>query len=203
MRKIFVAGIGTDVGKTVISAVLVEVLKADYFKPIQCGDLENSDSMKVRSWVENGKSIVHEEFHRLKGFKSPHAAAEEEGVVIGIKDIVLPDTGNTLIIEGAGGLMVPLNDREMVIDLIPHFDAEVVLVSQNYLGSINHTLLSVELLKSKGLMITGIIFNGESVPATEEVILRYTGLRCLGRIDQEEEITKSIVSKYAQQFQKI
>ena len=99
--------------------------------------------------------------------------------------------------------MVPLNDREMVVDLIAHFDAETVLVSQNYLGSINHTLLSVELLQSRGLSIIGLIFNGDTVSATEEVILEYTGLKCLGRIKQEENLNKEVISQYAAKFQGI
>ena len=203
MRRIFVTGIGTEVGKTVVSAVLVEALKADYFKPIQCGDLDNSDSINVRMLVGNMQSVIHEEYHRLKGFKSPHAAAKDEGLAITVKDIELPNTDNTLIIEGAGGLMVPLNDREMVVDLIAHFNAETVLVSQNYLGSINHTLLSVALLRSRGLNITGIVFNGAEVPATEEVILAYSGLKLLGRINQEADINREVVSKYATKFMNI
>lgn len=203
MRKLFVAGIGTDVGKTVISAVLVEALKADYFKPIQCGSLEDSDTMWVRKLVENTQSTIHEEAYRLNGFMSPHAAAKEDGVKLEVNSIDLPDTENTIIIEGAGGLMVPLNDREMVVDLIPHFDAETVLVSQNYLGSINHTILSVELLKARGIKIAGIIFNGDTVPETEEVILEYTGLHCLGRIKQEQNLNKEVISQYAAKFQGI
>ncbi len=203
MRKLFVAGIGTDVGKTVISAVLVEALKADYFKPIQCGSLDDSDTMWVRKLVENTQSTIHEEAYRLNGFMSPHAAAKEDGVKLEVNSIDLPDTENTIIIEGAGGLMVPLNDREMVVDLISHFDAETVLVSQNYLGSINHTILSVELLKARGIKIAGLIFNGDTVPATEEVILEYTGVSCLGRIEQEENLNKEVISQYAVKFQGI
>lgn len=203
MRKIFIAGIGTDVGKTVVSAVLVEALKADYFKPIQCGALDDSDTMWVRKMVGNSGSGIHQEAFQLKGFMSPHAAAKAEGVTLSIQDFKLPDTKNTLIIEGAGGLMVPLNKNEMIVDLISHFEAETVLVSQNYLGSINHTLLSVELLKSRGLPITGIIFNGDSVPATEDVILKYTEVPYLGRINQEDHLDKDVITRYASQFQEL
>jgi len=203
MRKLFVAGIGTDVGKTVISAVLVEALKADYFKPIQCGSLDDSDTMWVRKLVENTQSTIHEEAYRLKGFMSPHVAAKEDGVKLEVNSIELPDTQNTIIIEGAGGLMVPLNDQEMIVDLISHFDAETVLVSQNYLGSINHTILSVELLKARGIKIAGLIFNGDTVPATEEVILDYTGVPCLGRIEQIEILNKEVISQLAVKFQGI
>ena len=203
MRKIFVAGIGTEIGKTVVSAVLCEALEADYFKPIQCGSLNETDSMMVQSWVSNHKSVVHQESVRLKGFKSPHAAAEEEGVEIHVAQIKIPDTDNTIVIEAAGGLMVPLNNEELVIDLIGSLGAETVLVSRNYLGSINHTLLSVEILNSRGYQITGIIFNGDSVPSTEKVILAHTGLNCLGRIALEPEINREVISRYAEQFRSI
>ena len=196
-------GIGTNVGKTVVSAVLVEALKADYFKPIQCGSLDDSDTMWVRKLVENKESVIHAEAHRLNGFMSPHAAAKADGVELVINELALPDTANTLIIEGAGGLMVPLNDKEMVVDLIPHFDAEAILVSQNYLGSINHTLLSIELLRSKGVKIAGIIFNGDTVSTTEEVILGYSGIPCLGRIAQEEHLNKEVISQYAAKFENV
>ena len=167
------------------------------------GSLDDSDTMWVRKLVENTQSTIHEEAYRLKGFMSPHVAAKEDGVKLEVNSIELPDTQNTIIIEGAGGLMVPLNDQEMIVDLISHFDAETVLVSQNYLGSINHTILSVELLKARGIKIAGLIFNGDTVPATEEVILDYTGVPCLGRIEQIEILNKEVISQLAVKFQGI
>ena len=116
MRKLFVTGIGTDVGKTIVSAALVEGLQADYWKPVQCGELDNSDTMKVMSLVSNKKSKFHPESYRLNGFMSPHAAAKLESTTISLDSVVIPDTNNTLVIEGAGGLMVPLNDHDMIID---------------------------------------------------------------------------------------
>ena len=142
--KLFVTGIGTEVGKTVIAAILTEKLKADYWKPVQAGDLDDSDTMKVRALVSNSVSVFHEEGFRLNHPMSPHAAAERDGVEIGLEDFEMPQTENHLVIEGAGGLMVPLNDQDCVIDLIEGSGTEVVLVSRNYLGSINHTLLSIE-----------------------------------------------------------
>lgn len=198
----FVTGIGTDVGKTVISAILIEALKADYWKPIQAGDLRNSDTMKVENLVSNTSSTFHEEGYKLTKPMSPHAAAERDNIEIRIDALKLPETENTLVIEGAGGLMVPLNDNHLIIDLIDHFDAKVILVSQNYLGSINHTLLSFEVLTNKEIPIEGIVFNGPSNPDTEKYIIEYTGLPCLLNVKEEDEITKDVIKKYAQEWGK-
>lgn len=199
-RKIFITGIGTDVGKTVVSAILAEALQADYWKPVQAGNLEDTDSDFVRRMISNSLSIVHPETFRLTKPMSPHAAAKIDGVKIRLKDFVLPDTKNMLLIEGAGGLMVPLNDKRLVIDLIEKLNAEVIIVIKNYLGSINHSLLSIEALKRKNLKVRGLIFNGEPNKASEEIILRHSGLPLLGSILQEQEITKEQVRYYANNF---
>lgn len=203
MRKIFVTGIGTGIGKTVISAILTEALKADYWKPVQAGELENTDTMKVQQLVSNTVSVFHPESYRLTGFMSPHAAAAIDNVKIDFDSIQLPDTDKTLIIEGAGGLMVPLNDDQLVIDLIKYLDAEVVLVSQNYLGSINHTILSIEALKNRNIEVLGVIFNGKPNEQTESVVLSYSGLKCLGRVMEEKEINKAVIMRYAEKFKQI
>ena len=193
--KLFVTGIGTEVGKTVIAAILTEKLKADYWKPVQAGDLDDSDTMKVRALVSNSVSVFHEEGFRLNHPMSPHAAAERDGVEIGLEDFKMPQTENHLVIEGAGGLMVPLNDQDCVIDLIEGSGAEVVLVSRNYLGSINHTLLSIEALKSRGIPVRGVIFNDEENAETERVILKMTGLKCIGRVEFLKELTQEAIAK--------
>lgn len=203
MRKIFVTGIGTDVGKTVVSAILTEALEADYWKPVQAGDLDNSDSLKVKDLISNDKTIIHPEGIQLSEPMSPHVAATIDDVVISLGDFEIPLTDNNLIIEGAGGLMVPLNDKDLIIDLIKELDVEVVLVSQNYLGSINHTLLSLKALKSENLNVIGIIFNGEENVETEKYILNYSGLICLGRIKQHSTIDKKIVLSYKSQFEQL
>lgn len=201
MRKIFVTGIGTEVGKTVISAILTEALKADYWKPVQAGDLDNTDTMKVQALVSNPDTKFYQEAYRLQYPMSPHAAAELEGIQIELDQIQLPGSSNgNLIIEGAGGLMVPLNDQDMMVDLITHLDAEVVIVSQNYLGSINHTLLSTELLKQRGIRVLGIIFNGTENKSTEDIILKSTGLKCLGKIRPQEFLTKDKILNLAQEL---
>jgi dethiobiotin synthetase len=201
MKKIFVTGIGTDIGKTVVSAVLVEALKADYWKPVQTGSFFSRDTVEVKRIISNTKSQFHPESYLLKQPMSPHAAAELEGVEIHMDQINLPQTTNHLVIEGAGGLMVPLNRNHFMIDLIQKFDAEVILVVKNYLGSINHTLLSIDVLKSRGLKIMGIIINEEPHALSENIILQYSGLKLLGRIEKEGMIKKEVIEKYAKDFE--
>lgn len=172
-RPIFITGIGTEIGKTIVSAVLVEKLQADYWKPIQSGELDNSDTMIVESLISNKKTVFHNEAYRLSQPFSPHYSAALDGAEIDLDKINLPQTENQLIIEGAGGLMVPLNDKDLMIDLIQKLDAEVVLVSKNYLGSINHTLLSAELLKMRKIKIRNIVFSGVSNQSSEEIISKH------------------------------
>jgi dethiobiotin synthetase len=200
MRKIFVTGIGTDVGKTVVSTILTEAFHADYWKPVQTGSFFATDSAKVQKLISNELTRIHPESYSLKPYMSPHAAAEVEGVHIEMRSISLPDTTNHLIIEGAGGLMVPLNSSEFIIDLIGKFDAEVVLVIQNYLGSINHSLLSIDALKHRKAKMLGLVFNGPPHKLSEDIILSYSGLPLLGRVQKEAEINKEVISMYAKQF---
>ena len=198
MKKIFVTGIGTDVGKTVVSAILAEALQADYWKPVQTGNYFSKDSDKIKKWISNPKTVIHPEAYSLKQNMSPHAAAEDEGVEIKLSEINLPETDNHLIIEGAGGLLVPLNKDEFVIDLIQKLDVEVVLVMQNYLGSINHALLSVNAMREWKLNVAGFIIAGPQHPLSEDIILRYSKFKCLGRIFKETEINPAVISKYAE-----
>ncbi|GAA4449054.1 dethiobiotin synthase [Nibrella saemangeumensis] len=202
-QHLIVAGISTEIGKTVASAVLVEALQADYWKPVQSGSLDDSDTRTVQQLISNPVSQFHPEAYRLTQPLSPHAAAAIDGVEISLENITLPETDNHLIIELAGGLMVPLNNRDLNIDLVQRWGLPVVLVSRNYLGSINHTLLSVEACRSRQIPLLGLIFNGPATPATESFILSYTGLPCLGRIEQEETLTKAIISHYAKQFTRL
>lgn len=200
MKKIFVTGIGTDVGKTVVSAILCEALQADYWKPVQTGSYFSTDSDKLRKYLSNPRTQIHPEAYVLKQYMSPHAAAELEGKQITLDAIHVPQTENTLIIEGAGGIMVPLNDREFIVDLIRKCDATVVLVIQNYLGSINHSMLSIDALKFRSIPVMGIVFNGPPHKLSEDIILEYSGLKCLGRIQKESVINRDVISRYAEQF---
>ena len=199
MRKIFITGIGTDVGKTVVAAIVTEALKADYWKPVQAGDLEFSDTDRVRSWVSNERSVFHPNSYALKTPMSPHAAADKDGIRIELEKIQPPKTNNDLVIEGAGGLLVPLNEKETILDMIQD-DYKILVVSRNYLGSINHTLLTLEALKSRGKKVSGVIFNGEEVPTTESIIETQGGVPVLGRLDWMERLDAEAVSKIAEQF---
>lgn len=197
--KLFITGIGTDVGKTIASAIVVEALEADYWKPIQAGDLDNSDTHKVKSQISNSKSQFNANSYALNTPASPHFAAAIDGIVIDLKKIIEPKTENHLVIEGAGGVLVPFNDTDCVIDLIQK-DYKVIVVSRHYLGSINHTLLTIEALKSRKITIAGIIFSGDENKATEEIILKKTGATLIGRIDNEPYFDANVVHYYADKF---
>lgn len=197
--KLFITGIGTDVGKTVASAIVTQALEADYWKPIQAGDLDNSDSHKVRAQVSNDKSVFHPNAYALNTPASPHYAASIDGITIDLKKIVEPKTDNHLVIEGAGGVLVPLNDSDYVIDLIQK-DYKVIVVSRHYLGSINHTLLTFEALKCRGIVVVGIIFSGDENKATEAIILNTTKAKFIGRIDNEPYFDANVTKYYADKF---
>lgn len=192
-KPIFISGIGTGVGKTVASAILVEKLKADYWKPIQSGDLDHSDTDTVKKLVSNKISKFHPEAYRLSQPFSPHKAAHLDGIRINIDAITLPQTENTLIIEGAGGLMVPLNEKDLMIDLIQKIDAELVLVISHYLGSINHSLLSIELLMQRNIPIKGLIINGNPDPYSEDILFNYKNIKLIGRIQRHTRLDAEAV----------
>lgn len=178
-KKLFVTGIGTGIGKTICSAILVEHLKADYWKPIQSGDLDQSDSMLVESLVDY-KITIHPESHRFKLPASPHKSAAQEKISIQLEDFKLPETENHLIVEGAGGLWVPLSDEVFIIDLIKKLKLPVVLVAKDYLGCINHTLLSIEALRKNNIALAYFIFNGIFDEDTFRVIKKH--------LDEDTEI---------------
>lgn len=197
--KLFITGIGTDVGKTIASAIITEALEADYWKPIQAGDLQNSDSYKVKSFLSNKKTVIHPNSYALNTPASPHFAAELDGIVIDLKNILEPITENHLVVEGAGGVFVPINNTDCVIDLIQK-DYKVIVVSRHYLGSINHTLLTFEALQNKKIAVAGIVFSGDENKATESIILSKTGVKCIGRIEQEPYFDKNVIKEYADMF---
>jgi dethiobiotin synthetase len=190
--KLFITGISTDVGKTIASAIIVEALQADYWKPIQAGDLEHSDTHKVQALVSNTQSQFHPNSYALQTPASPHLAANLDGITIDLNQIQEPQTNNHLVVEGAGGILVPLN--------IIQPDYKVIVVSRHYLGSINHTLLTMEALQNRKLSIAGIIFSGDENTSSESIILKRTGLPCIGRINQEPYFDANVVLEYADLF---
>ncbi|SHE64851.1 dethiobiotin synthetase [Arenibacter palladensis] len=196
MKQFFVTGISTDVGKTITSAILVEALQADYWKPVQTGD--DSDSETISELISNTKTVIHKSSYSLKAPISPHAAAALEGVYIDHNKIHEPKTENHMVIEGAGGVLVPLNDSDTLLDIImPTY--HVVVVVKHYLGSINHSLLTIKWLLLKGYDVA-ILFNGEPNAASEDIITKITGVPVLGRIGHEDTLTKEVVKKYAEQL---
>lgn len=198
--KVFITGIGTDVGKTIAAAIVTEALEADYWKPIQAGDLDNSDTHKIRKYISNSKTTFHANSYALQTPASPHLAADLDNVVIDLKKVKEPKTKNHLVIEGAGGIFVPLNNTDTIIDLIQP-DYKVIVVSRHYLGSINHTLLTIEALQNRKISIAGIIFNGDENKATEQIILSKTGLQMIGRIENEPYFDQNVIRHYADLFQ--
>ena len=198
MKKYFITGISTEVGKTVVAAIVTEALEADYWKPIQAGELDNGDAHKVAHFISNTKTVIHDNSYALHTPMSPHAAAEIDGVTINLDKINEPKTVNSIVIEGAGGVLVPLNDTDTILDIIkPSY--KVIVVSRHYLGSINHTLLTIKLLQEKGFDIA-VIFSGEEHKTTEAIIKKMTNVRVIGRIDEEPYFDKNVIKEYAEKF---
>ena len=201
MNGFFVTGIGTDIGKTVVSAVLVDALHADYCKPIQSGNLDFTDADFIKEYTIHHENI-HSEEYLFSEPVSPHLAAKFDNKIIDFQHIKLPKSNNYIIVEGAGGVLVPLSQEYLIIDLIIKIQLPVILVSMNYLGSINHTLLTIASLKQKNIEIAGIIFNGEPNIETENFILNYTGIKLLGKIPKADTMSKGFIAQQADQIRK-
>lgn len=199
-QKYFITGISTEVGKTIASAIVVEALNADYWKPIQAGELDNCDTKKVKELVSNSVSKFHPNSYALQTPMSPHAAADIDGIEIDLDKIIVPKTENHLVIEGAGGLLVPLNNSQTILDIIqPNY--KVIVVSRHYLGSINHTLLTIKLLQEKGFEVS-VIYSGNEQKTTEDIIKKMTGVHVIGRINEEKKFDKNLIKKYSKLFEK-
>lgn len=195
VKTFFVTGIGTDIGKTVVSAILAEALQSHYWKPIQAGDLDNSDSRKIQRWTDSVR--IFEERFRLNNPLSPHTSARMDGVVIN-SGFPIPTTENSLLIEGAGGIMVPINDEGKTIsDLLEYWKIPVIVVVKHYLGSINHTLLTLNYLKQRHIPITGIVVTGDPHDESEKIIERITGLKVNLHIPYAVEVDKHFVVQQA------
>jgi dethiobiotin synthetase len=197
-RKVFVTGIGTDVGKTVVAAALVQLWGAAYWKPVQSGTEISFDSDTVRSLISYPVTIFPE-IYALRAPLSPHVAAELDHTTIQISNIDLPLTEKDLVIEGAGGVLVPLNSTDLIIDLIKSLKVPVILVSRHYLGSINHTLLSIEALATRKIPLDGLVFIGDENVSTEKIIRDRVGCK-VGRIGIYTEINEAAIRHAAHQL---
>jgi dethiobiotin synthetase len=183
-QRFFVTGTDTDVGKTVVAAALTSGLDAYYWKPIQSGLTPSTDTAAVRRWTGLPAERFLPEVYRLREPMSPHAAAEIDGVTIDVEHIVATElpTDRPVVIEGAGGLMVPLNATELMIDLIARMDVPVVLVARTGLGTLNHTLLSVSEIRRRSIPLLGVVLNGEEHWSNHRAIERYGEVAVLGRV---------------------
>jgi dethiobiotin synthetase len=200
MQSIAIVGIHTGIGKTIVSAIVAEALQADYWKPVQAGNAEATDTTEVKRLVSNPVSTFHKEAYFLKEAISPHAAAEKEGIQIEIEKINLPNPRRQTIVETAGGLLSPITPVKTNLDVLLHLRLPVILVSKNYLGSINHTMLTFDVLNKNRLEIKGIVFNGPENPASESFILSNTGLIKLLSVKEEVLFDKEKVKHYASLF---
>jgi dethiobiotin synthetase len=201
MHRIIVTGIGTDVGKTIVSAILTLLFKGDYWKPIQCGDEEHCDTATIKKWIDTSRHFIHPPAYSFKAPLSPHHAARLENISIKWNTIFFPQTSRPLIIEGVGGIFVPLTTTTLSFDLFKSWNCKWVVVSKHYLGSINHTLLTLEVLKQRQIPILGIIFNGNPNPDSETAILETSQIPFLGRLFPEPHITKKTLQNYVKQWQ--
>mgnify|MGYP005991868271 CR=1 FL=1 len=200
--KYFVTGIGTEVGKTVASAFLCRVFDADYWKPVQAGELDYTDANKVAEWAELTPERVHPEAYRLYTPASPHYAAAADNRSIEVNDFELPETDRSLIVEGAGGLLVPLNERETMLDLMVYLGLPVILVARNYLGSINHTLMSIELVRQRGLTLEGIVYSGENYRDNIEIIAAHSGVNLLAHLPEMKDVNAQVLQAEAEEYKK-
>ncbi len=200
MKRFFITGIDTGVGKTITSVAICASGIADYWKPVQAGNLENTDTDVIRKLTDKFGVVCHDEAFRLKMAASPHIAAKNENVSIRISKFKLPDTDNHIVIEGAGGLMVPLNDNEYMIDLISALNSEIILVINNYLGSINHSLLSLKIIENYNLKLKGLVFCGSTQLSSEEYIISHSPVKNIWRIPRGEVLDFSFINTVSKQF---
>ena len=201
-QGLIVTGTDTGIGKTVFAAALAGALGAHYWKPIQCGLEEGGDRERVQELTGLPADRIVPERYRLAMAASPHRAAEAEGIEIALSNLALPDTtGAPLVVEGAGGLMVPVNRQALLIDVFASWRLPVVLVARTTLGTINHSLLSIEALNGRNIPITGIAFVGDEVPDTERTIAEMGNVRRLGRLPVVAPLDrKTLAAAFAANF---
>jgi dethiobiotin synthase len=195
-EKIFITGTDTGVGKTFAAAVLMAGLDGEYWKPVQSGLEEITDTDWVKEKTGLPQSRFHAEAYRLREAMSPHASAAKEGIRIDLERFPAPrmeDPSRTLIVEGAGGIMVPLNERHFMLDLMRRLDFPVLLVASSRLGTINHTLLTVDKLRTCRLSILGVVLNGVRNEDNRRAIEEYGNVHVLGEMEPIQKINRKIL----------
>jgi len=192
-----VLGIHTGVGKTVCSAVITEALQCDYWKPVQAGDLNNSDTIRVSRMVSNKITTIHPEAYRLTQPMSPHAAAAIDGVNYNLNSFVMPASSNSVLLETAGGVMSPLSDEHTMIDLVNHLQLPAILVVRHYLGSINHSMLCLEVLRQRKIPLLGVIVSGDRNEASEAFLNGYGKVNRMAFVPEVKEESAEEISRAA------
>lgn len=186
MSPLIVTGTDTGIGKTIFSAGLTSALGATYWKPVQSG-LEDATDTETVAALSGCKTLP--ETYRLPLPASPHLSAEDAGVEIDLAQLEMPAVDGPLVVEGAGGVMVPLTRSTFYLDLFAHWQAPVILVARTALGTINHTALSLMALRNAGCPVVGVAFSGEAVPDVEETIAQMCDVPHLGRLDILDNVT--------------
>ncbi len=198
-NSVAILGIHTGIGKTIASAVLAEALGADYWKPVQAG-IEERDSTLLRSLLTDSWHRVHDEEFLLSLPMSPHAAARIDNVVVDHTKFAWPQTDNILLVETAGGLYSPISDTATMVDFVAHYQLPAILVVQHYLGSINHTLLSMASLRGRGIKLLGLVICGHGDESSEQFIEQYGAEPIIARIPHFETIDRETITAYANEI---
>lgn len=186
----FITGTDTDVGKTIASSWMMLHLNANYWKPIQSGLDGSIDRETVQEITGFDESRFLPSTYELQQPLSPHEAAKRDGVSIDMSSLTIPQSDRPLVVEGTGGLMVPLNEKHLIIDLIKKLELPIVLVCRSTLGTINHTLLSIEAIKQRGLPIAGLIINGPKTHHNRKALEEYSNIPVITEIDWLKPLTK-------------
>lgn len=192
IKDIFITGTDTDIGKTITSAILAYHLNYGYWKPIQTGTNEKNNDVDI---VQNLSNVeIHNPIYEHKEPLSPHLASEREGILIDINKIIRPQTSKSLIIEGAGGVLVPINEKFYILDIIKRLNIPTIIVSKNKLGTINHTLLTIEVLRSRNIEILGVIMNGDKNIDNINSIKKYGNVEILGSVPYVDNIDNNFIT---------
>lgn len=192
MRGVFVTGTDTDVGKTLVSAWLVQAWGADYWKPVQTGAADVTDYGTVARLVPD--ATIHPPAYVFQAPLSPHEAARRERARIDVSALVPPQTSNRLVVEGAGGVMVPLNEVALTVDFMERLGLPALVVARSSLGTINHTLMTLEVLRRRRIPILGVVMNGQRNPGNRQAIEHYGGVPVLAEIQPLPAVTASMVA---------
>lgn len=200
VQGFFVTGTDTDVGKTLVSAWLLTQIEASYWKPIQAGTEPATDSATVQRLAELPPERILPEAYVLPESLAPHEAARRAGIVLDMDKLEAPQHEGLLIVEGAGGLMVPITDDAYMIDLAADLDLPIILVSRSTLGTINHTLLSIEAIRRRGLPLAGVVITGPETPHNRAAIERYGQIEVIAEIPWLDTINRSTLKTIVPEF---